>query len=153
MNLNPQDSWKIMNQHFIRWPTRWFTHRVHMGRPRCCLCSKRGNRGSHWTKRRLGQGWFDHLGYLISITNPSINNVISTNKMRLKRGLTRPMSISSVQKSRPLLSTLFQYHLHYHFSIHYMGWSQDCHVSFKDVSLVVGQDDWSPRRFHHQWLG
>ena len=133
-----------------------------MGRPRCCLCSKRGNRGSHWTKRRLGQGRFDHLGYLISITNPSINNIISTSKMRLKWGLLRPMrgfqrgmdySILSVQKSGSLLSTLFQHHLHYHFSIHYMWWSQDCHVSFKDVSLVVGQDDWSPRRFHHQWLG
>ena len=136
-----------------------------MGRPRCCLCSKRGNGGSHWTKRRLGPGRFDHRGYLICKTNPSINNIISTSKMRLKWGLLRPMrgfqhgmnySILDVQKSGSLISTIpiFQHHLHhYHFSIHYMGWSQDCHVSFKDVSLVVGQDDWPPRRFHHQRLG
>ena len=42
---------------------------------------------------------------------------------------------------------------HHHLHQNYMGWSQNSHVSFKDVGLVVGQDDWAPGGFHHQWLG
>ena len=113
------------------------THRIHMGGPWCCLSSKGGDRGSHWAKRCLSQGWFNHLG---KFNNSMKSSTVAPSNPTFTRVISIPPSTS------------FQHHSSKLLQINYMRWSQDCHIPLEDVGLVIGQDDRPPRGFHHQRL-